>query len=422
MVALRAAARAAFAEFRGQLAFELLVDASVHAETAGDARMVAITLAEAAAIGGRCPALFVIPLLHEQLVAMGEEARAAAPADDLEVEVYLALAEAWDPILGLGSVDLSRAERALTLARRYSDPVLISSALDAVTAALFDQGSFKEASRVTQERMMLLDDLPRHDPQVGGEVADIFHMATESALAAGDLHAALAGGVRAYEDSTREGLPHFAAADLVMPLALQGSFEKTLSQAIVMRDGWERAGRPEAGWMGASFYAVALVHGLRGDTDAYQEWWDLAEQLGGGGRGKSNRVFSLFVAPRVALHRGSTDLLRTLALADDQDAGAFGPYAQAMSAEVAVALGAADADARLAAAQPLARQNDFAAAQLRRAAGCLHQDRAELEEAVVLWEAIGARFERACTLTLLPDRADEGVRELEFLACSPPTA
>jgi len=107
-------------------------------------------------------------------------------------------------------------------------------------------------------------------------------------------------------------------------------------------------------------------------------------------------------------------------MADDQDTGSFGSYAQSMSAEVAVALGATDATARLAAAQPLARENDFVAAQLKRAAGRLHRDPAELEEAVVLWETIGARFERAYTLTLLPDRADEGVRELESLACSPP--
>jgi hypothetical protein len=124
----------------------------------------------------------------------------------------------------------------------------------------------------------------------------------------------------------------------------------------------------------------------------------------------------------VALHRGSIDLLSTLAMADEEDTGDFGPYAQAMSAEVAVVLGATDAAARLASAQPFGRENDFAAAQLMRAAGCLHEDRDQLEEAVVLWEAIGARFERAYTLTLLPDRADEGIREFEDLACSPPPA
>jgi hypothetical protein len=38
------------------------------------------------------------------------------------------------------------------------------------------------------------------------------------------------------------------------------------------------------------------------------------------------------------------------------------------------------------------------------------------------WEAIGARFERACTLLLLPDRVDEGSAELAALGCIPPAA
>jgi len=38
----------------------------------------------------------------------------------------------------------------------------------------------------------LLDRLPRHDLMVGGEIADIFHMASESAVGAGEIHAALA--------------------------------------------------------------------------------------------------------------------------------------------------------------------------------------------------------------------------------------
>ena len=60
-----------------------------------------------------------------------------------------------------------------------------------------------------------------------------------------------------------------------------------------MRDGWERAGRPPAGWMGPSFFAVALVHGLRGDQDAYNEWWQLATTICQQGNGNT---FSLYVA------------------------------------------------------------------------------------------------------------------------------
>jgi hypothetical protein len=39
---------------------------------------------------------------------------------------------------------------------------------------------------------------------------------------------------------------------------------------------------------------------------------------------------------------------------------------------------------------------------------------------VAEWERISARFERACTLTLIPGRAAEGLAELAALGCQPP--
>jgi hypothetical protein len=36
------------------------------------------------------------------------------------------------------------------------------------------------------------------------------------------------------------------------------------------------------------------------------------------------------------------------------------------------------------------------------------------------WDAIDARFERACTLALLPDRAGEAATDLAALGCPPP--
>ena len=104
---------------------------------------------------------------------------------------------------------------------------------------------------------------------------------------------------------------------------------------------------------------------------------------------------------------------------DGQEAsGQFRPYAEVMSVEVAVAAGAPDAADRIVAAWHLGEENDFAAAQLWRAAGMLHDSVSELEEAVSRWEALGARFERASTLLHIPETADEGVRELAALGCS----
>jgi hypothetical protein len=43
-----------------------------------------------------------------------------------------------------------------------------------------------------------------------------------------------------------------------------------------------------------------------------------------------------------------------------------------------------------------------------------------LRAAVAAWERIEARFERACTLLLLPDRAAEGRAELAALGVEAP--
>jgi hypothetical protein len=96
------------------------------------------------------------------------------------------------------------------------------------------------------------------------------------------------------------------------------------------------------------------------------------------------------------------------------------PYAWAVAAEVAVVAGLPDAAERLAEAAPAGAENYWAAACLARAAGRLHDDRRAIERSITGWERIDARFERACTLLLLPDRADEGLAELAVLGCGPP--
>jgi len=73
------------------------------------------------------------------------------------------------------------------------------------------------------------------------------------------------------------------------------------------------------------------------------------------------------------------------------------------------------AERRLARAARFAPENDFVAACLLRAGGRLHEDEHDLAASVAAWEAIGARFERACTLLLLPARHHEGAAELTAL-------
>jgi predicted ATPase/DNA-binding CsgD family transcriptional regulator len=418
VAALRTGANEAYAEMRGEKAFNLLQKAFVRASAAGDSRIAALVQADAAVLAGRCPALFTTPLSREQILVLISQAKDLAPPDDLEVATHIALASAWDGARGPTVPADAQAREALERTAEYGDPTLISSALDAAAAAASHDGRFKEALRYSSERLQLLDLLPRHDPQVGGEIADIYHMASEAAVGAGELGVALASARNSYHDDTNQGLPQFAATHLLPPLVLRGEFDEAVEQSMVMRHGWERAGRPPAGWMSPAFFAAAFVHGLRGEHDEYAGWTELGMSIT---LEMASPNCRLYFESRLALHEGLLEQARTSATAEGCGSY-YDPYLEAVRVETAVVAGSDDAEKQLASAQRFAAENDFVAAQLLRAAGRLHCDDTALKRSVAGWEAIGARFERACTLLLLPDRVDEGTAELAALGCFPPAA
>jgi hypothetical protein len=264
--------------------------------------------------------------------------------------------------------------------------------------------------------------MARHDPRTGGEVVDIFHMGGEAALSIGDLDGALRVAARSSGDLSLQSLSHFPACHTITPLALQGQLDAAVAQAVVSREGWERAGRPGAAWMSPWFLGAALAEGVRGDDGAFAEWWDLAVALC---LDAWPNAFLRYVGPRVALHAG--DLDRAVGLTDDKGewGGVWGgsmyrTYAAALQAEVAVVAGLPDAERLLADAAAPVAENDIAAAHVRRAEGRLRSDAGALADAAARFEAAGARFERACTLLLLPDRAAEGKREIAAMGATVP--
>jgi hypothetical protein len=98
----------------------------------------------------------------------------------------------------------------------------------------------------------------------------------------------------------------------------------------------------------------------------------------------------------------------------------YDAYVWALDAELAVLNAAPDAAVRLERATPVGQENRWAAACLDRAQWRLTGETELLHRSVAGWEAIDARFERACTLLLLPDRADEGRAELSAMGASLP--
>ncbi len=430
---LRDAAYVALTEGNGALAFDLMLASADQAAAAGDGSGRAVALASAATIADRFAANFPDEKPHELLRRLVAEAAEAAPADDPVAAAYQASAAAWTANPEKTVPDPSLVEAALTAARRTGDPVLMSAALDGVVVSLDTSGRLRDAHQVCQERAALLTRMPRHDPRAGAEIVDTLYMVTEIAMTAGDLPAALAAARMAQDDDIASGQPHMSASKAILPLVLQGQFDQALGEAEAMWQAWVQARRPPGPWMGRGAYAALLAHGLRGDDEGFQTWQARIRDFVGADvhQPTTSNLASLaaFTEARIALHEGrpgeAVAAVADLPLGVEPWYGTVGwqslrPYAWAIAAEVSAAAGSPDADSRLAAAAPAGEENYWAAACLARAAGRLTGDRAALERSLEGWERIEARFERACTMMLLEDRAEEGEAELRALGCRLP--
>ncbi|WP_165969084.1 hypothetical protein, partial [Actinomadura sp. KC06] len=398
----------------GHRHLELLRSAADQARDAADGDAEAVLLATAVVTTARNPGWGLIP--HEELRRLLERAEDAGDPDDPVVAGWLAAARAWTASAEPYSTDPVRAEEAVAAARAAGDPVLLSAGLDATVCAALREGRLRDAHRIGMSRLDLLDALPRDDPASAVEIVDIVHVAVNCATAAGDLPAALAVARRALADDLLEDQYYLSSNTIILPLALSGEFDEALRHADEAWESWVRTGRLESGFMLPVAVGPALVHGLRGDRGRYLEW--RARTPGT----PTGQVFDLptlagFVDALIAVHTGRSDSAAELVagLFSDATNPMYAGYSHAAGAELAVVAGLPDAAARIAAAEDAAAENAWGAACLTRARGRLHDDPGELAAAVEGWERIGARFERASTLLLLPERADEGRAELAAL-------
>jgi predicted ATPase/DNA-binding CsgD family transcriptional regulator len=432
---LRTAADAALAVGHNARSFELLLASAEKARVAGNDSARTIALAYAATIADRFPMNFPEEVPHGRLRELLDEAAATCPAGDPVGSAYVAAAAAWTAHPEKTVPDPALSDDALAAARLTGDPVLISGALDAVVNVLDASGRIREAHRMNAERAKLLSRLPRDDPRAGTEIVDTFHMVTAIAVTVGDLPGAVSSAEMAQGDDIAAGQPYIAAGKLIQPLVLQARFGEAHAQAAIMWEAWNLAGRPPARQMATAAYVMVLACGLVGDDDGHRQWLGRVHEVIGDGTeqvtGTSLDAAAAFTNARICLHEGRIDAaLDAVAGLRPEEEDWYGvphwhsmrPYAWAIAAEVAVVAGLPDAASRLAAAAPAGEENYWAAACLARAAGRLHGDRGALDLALAGWERIGARFERACTLLLIADRAAEGHDELRALGCTPPAS
>jgi hypothetical protein len=137
-----------------------------------------------------------------------------------------------------------------------------------------------------------------------------------------------------------------------------------------------------------------------------------------------------FVETRLALHAGNwragAARLDQLPIGENAWSNVrhwyFDAYPWAAAADFAAAASDLDAPARLRTAQSAARENSYAAGILARAHGRLTGDPGHFDIALHAFEELGARYERAATLALMPSRLAEARSEFDQLGVPMPQA
>jgi predicted ATPase/DNA-binding CsgD family transcriptional regulator len=412
------AAGAAASRTIGNDSLRLWRQAADAAAAAGDGSAAAYILARSAELLLRGPGIIADKPpdgTHRELIA---EARTLAPDDPRsETAILTALTfetDDWDDHVAAAET----AGRAVAEARALGDPLLVSSALDALTAVHLASGDVAAAVDAVTERIAVLSQV-RPTAVSAFEIADGYNMATEVSLTVGDFPAA-----RGYADVLTQ-LPfhsvegHLATSRRMRVEVLAGNFDRVLDDARRFRDGWEQAGRPVSPALASGAYAAALVHGLRGDDATRAEWLDIAISMGLDHErltGCSTGYIPTFDAI-VALHQGDPD--RAVARLEDDPrgfrrwyTGEWRPWYAALHAEAAVLAGHPEARLRVERSRELCAPNPTAAAMVERAAALLNGDLHRLVPLADTLAGAGCVYQQARTLVLAGGEAAERGRRL----------
>jgi predicted ATPase/DNA-binding CsgD family transcriptional regulator len=398
---LRLAAGAAASRFVGDDALRLYRMAADAALSAGDRAGAARDLATMAMYVNRAPGIMARIHPQAEADALAAEARALSDGSPL-ARAATALASGW---IDSPTATVDDARRTVEVAARAGDGIVHSIALDMLTSAYLTAGDISEAVRTARLRLELLDTVAL-DARSGFEHGDGRLMAAEADLAAGDLtgaagHAETLARLPMYRDDD-----HLATCRRLLVGALAGHFDDVVRTGERFRTGWERAGRPVARNLARGAYAVAMVHGMRGDDDRRAAFVRLATDLG---VDLTQPAVHLGWPPvfdgLLALHRDDpAEALRRLAADVDAveltryvGAGPWRAWYAALWAEAAVLARHPDAAARVERSRPVVRDNPIASAIVERAAAIAIGDRQTLARLTITFARLGCPYQQART-------------------------
>ena len=397
---LRQAAGAAASRFAGDDALRLLRMAADAALTAGDRAGAARDLATMAMYINRAPGIMASQHSQAEADALVAEVRDLSDDSPL-IRAATAVATAWAAPPASGE-----ARRVVDLAERAGDGIVHSIALDLLTLANLIHDDIAEAVRTARTRLELLGTLAV-SPLSGFEFGDGHLMAAETDLGAGDLADAAAHAEALARLPFYRHEDHLALSRRLLVDALAGHFDDVVRTGERFRAGWERAGRPVAPNLARTSYAVAMVHGMRGDDGRRAAWVRLTIDLGAD---PEQLAGCLLGWPPVfdgllALHRDDpAGAMRRLAV-DIDDPELFGslgsweyrPWYAALWAEAAVLDRYPDAAARVERSRHAARDNPIATAMVERADAIATGDRKKLVRLAITFAQLGCPYQQART-------------------------
>ncbi|MFB6718983.1 LuxR C-terminal-related transcriptional regulator [Kribbella sp. NPDC056345] len=409
---LRHAAAVAACRMRGDDLYRLYRAAAEADLRAGNTEGAARDLATVAIASYRFSGRFVRELPTEETDALVAQARELA-GQDQAAQVMVAVAEAGQALYaaittaeghpGSSVADtITRAERAVELTHSAGDALAESIALDVLTGAQSWAGDTFAAAATTQRRITLLASTPV-TPAATHELIEALGEAAEASLGTGDLHAARRWAAQLAEHPLLAEVGHRATSWLLVADAFAGNVDQVLTGSVRFLDAWRRAGSPASASLGPAVAAVAMVHGLRGDDDARQEWLEVLEQLDT----PPEQTFgygAVFDTMLLLHHDRLPEALERIARPPSEIwkwvTWIWHHWYVALRAEAAVLAGHPDALAWGTEAGSIVAGNPLAAAQVARAAALLDGDPEAVRATAATFDALGCHYQSARTLVL----------------------
>ena len=343
---LARAAAVAKCRVRGEDALHLETAAAERARTAGDPVAAALALARAGELLNRFPGMFDARTVQDAERYLAD-ASALAPHNP-HVATAIQVARAGYAATG-DAPGPERARAALEAARAVGDPILESSALDALIAAEIFRLDMTTAHRLTVKRVERLRTARADDPATGLELKDALHVSVFCALGVGDLDSALAMARAQHDLPFLREARDIADEELMAPMALAGDLAAAVEAGEGFLADWTAAGKPPAAGRALGPTAVALAHGLLGDHAARQRWLSVVAEIRGVPHADASRgtgYGELFEAMLHLRENRPHEAFDTLTAPGDRGmyGHVFHQWTAALTAEAAVRAGRPDAE------------------------------------------------------------------------------